>query len=147
MLIRSCNTSKAICLSFCRRGARSPASVPADGLPFESGRFRSISGGGDGPGLFGATEDALAKAPRPAGADAHGGANQQGRAAVAAGHGLHASAERGRVGLGTGCQNQHLPGITAGLQRTLKTEQQSLRKVLHAGITKNGQHRTQTNIS
>lgn len=123
----------------CRRGARTPASVPADGLPFEPGCVGSVSGGGDGPGLFGAAEDSLAEAPRLAGADAHGGADQQGRAAVAAGHGLDASAERGRNGLGAGCQNQHLPGITAGLQRTLKTEQQSLRKVLHTGITKIGQ--------
>uniref|UniRef100_A0A8B9RK40 Down syndrome cell adhesion molecule a n=1 Tax=Astyanax mexicanus TaxID=7994 RepID=A0A8B9RK40_ASTMX len=118
-----------------RGRAGAPATIPAHGLPAEPGRVGWVPGGIAGPAVPGASEEPLAEAAQPAGAHAHGGAGQSGRSAVAAGLRLHAASERGRLGLGSGSQTQHLAGIPLRLQRTLKTEQQSIRKVLHTGIT------------
>lgn len=106
-----------------------------------------------GPDLPGTTEKPHPEKATSHGTHANGSAHAEGGAAVAAGNCLHpppqgCPGEGGSPGGGpgrnlflggpspsTGCQAQHFPGVTAGLQRTPETEQQPIRQVLYAGIT------------
>lgn len=111
-------------LSSYRGRAGAPATILAHGLPAEPGRIRP-----------GATEEPVAEAAQ-SGAGASGGSGSSGGTAVAAQLWcLHTATERSQLGLGSGCQAQYIAGVTLRLTGTLKTEQQSIRKVLHAGIT------------
>lgn len=143
----TCAFSSALTVSaLSHRGrAGSPSSIFAHGLPAEPrhdllGVIQGDSQRGEsshGPGLSGAPEESLVEAALSHGAPhAHRGpSGQQGPGgSVAAWHGSHAPPQRG-LRAGPGRQAQHLPGVPAGLPRTSQTEQQPLRKVLHAGIT------------
>lgn len=106
-----------------------------------------------GPDLPGTTEKPHPEKATSHGTHPNGSAHAEGGAAVAAGNCLHpppqgCPGEGGSPGGGpgrnlflggpspsTGCQAQHFPGVTAGLQRTPETEQQPVRQVLYAGIT------------
>lgn len=106
-----------------------------------------------GPDLPGTTEKPHPEKATSHGTHPNGSAHTEGGAAVAAGNCLHpppqgCPGEGGSPGGGpgrnlflrgpspsTGCQAQHFPGVTAGLQRTPETEQQPVRQVLYAGIT------------
>lgn len=134
-----------MCVLSCRRRAGSPSTVPAHGLPVESRHVLLEHLQGDswwrksrhGSDLSRAPEKSLIKEAISHGAPyAHRGkSGQQGPSGpVAAWLRSHASSQGG-LGACPSCQAQHLPGVPAGLQRTSQTEQQPLRKVLHAGIT------------
>ena len=129
----------------CRGRAGSPSSIPAHGLPVKPrhvllGLLQGDSergAGGHGSGLSGAPEEPLSEAALSHGAPDpyRGPSGQQGPGgSVAAWLRSHAPPQRG-LGAGPGRQAQHLPGVPAGLAGTSQTEQQPLRKVLHAGIT------------
>lgn len=131
-----------------RRRVGSPSSIPAHGLPVKPRHVLLwvIEGdgqwgeGGHGSGLSGAPEESVTEAALSHGAsDSHRGpSGQQGPSgSVATWLCSHAPTQRG-LRVGPGRQAQHLPGVPAGLKRTSETEQQPLRKVLHAGITAGG---------
>lgn len=141
----SLSANSDLCVLSCRGRVGSPSSVPAHGLPVKPrhvllGVIQGDSQWGEsghGSGLSGAPEESLTEAALSHGApNAHRGpSGQQGPSSpVAAWLCSHTSPQRG-LRAGPGRQAQHLPGVPAGLARTSQTEQQPLRKVLHAGIT------------